>query len=278
MRRRIVVLLACVAAVVGALVVPGAASASPRADMTCSGAWPTPGTLMSGSYRHVTVSGVCLVPDGQVITISKGMTLEPGAQLVAFFTSQQMTIVGRISVGRGAVLALGCTPEFGCNSATKPPSKDVVDGNIVARHALSIYLNGDTIFGNVSFIHGGWGRDCTDPNAQDPNDPLGHSLAIKDNVIHGRVTLRHWSGCWIGLVRNTVFGRVTIAHNYANQDPANEQGADSTEVVANVIWGRLSCYENTPGAQFGDAVIGAPPGYGPNTVSGRVSGECRALV
>lgn len=268
-----------VAGTVVATSVLGVATATAAPSATCSGSWQTgPGLLVSGNYQNVTVSGVCLVPDGATITIRGGMTLEPGAQLVAFFTSQVMSIDGNVTVGEGAVLALGCTPEFGCDGVQKPPSQDTVHGNIVARDALSIYLNGDTIHGNVSFVGGGWGPDCTDPNAEDPNDPLGHSLAVKDNDIHGTVTLSGWSGCWIGFIRNTVHGVVNITNNYANQDPANEQGADSTEVVANTIWGVLNCSGNTPAAQYGDALVGAPPGYGPNEVHGVVTGECQSLT
>jgi len=265
--------------VVGALVIPASADAAPPQNATCSGTAQTPGMLMSGNYRQVTVSGFCFIPPGQVIAIHGGMTLRAGAQLIGFVTSHQMTIFGGINVRKGAVLGLGCTAEMGCDgSNNNPPSQDVVHGNIVARHALSMYLLGTTVYGNVSFRHGGWGRDCTDPNADDPNDPLGHSLALKDNTFHGTVTVRGWSGCWMGLLRNTVYGSVVVRHNYANQDPANFQGPDSTEIVANVVRGRLACFRNTPGAQFGDATTGAPPGYGPNTVYGRALGECRSLV
>jgi hypothetical protein len=266
MRQAVRLLLLPAVAALTVLAGTSAATAAPAPSVTCSGALP------SGSYTTVTVSGVCLVPNGADVMISGGMNLLPGSQLVAFFTSQRMNIHGNVVVGAGAVLALGCTPEFGCDSPAHPPSQDVVHGNIVARNALSMYLNGDTIYGNVSFVGGGWGPTCTDPNAQDPSDPIGHSLAVKDNTIRGTVTLQGWSGCWIGFVRNSVHGVVRIADNYANQSPANFQGADSTEVVSNTIWGVLSCSGNTPAAQVGDS------GGTPSVVHGIVTGECAHLT
>lgn len=270
MRRLTTILLAAVTAALGSLVGAGAASAAPMRNVTCSGSWQSgPGMLMSGTYSHVTVAGVCLVPDGQSITIRGGMTLQPGAQLLAFFTSQQMAIYGGISVGQGAVLGLGCSAELGCDGSNdNPPSQDVVHGDIVADGAMAMYLNGDTVYGNVSFLGGGAGRDCTDPN---PESSIGHDLVVKDNDFHGTVTLQGWAGCWMGFIRNTVHGVVTIADNYANPLWL-AQGPDSTEVATNTIWGALNCSGNTPAAQLGDS------GGSLNTVHGSATGECVSLV
>lgn len=286
MRRLPTILLTCAATVAASLAGAGTATAAPSMqNVTCSGSWATgPGTLDSGTYQHVTVQGPCLVPNGANITIRAGLSLAPHSVLLAFFTSQNMSIYGGITIGQGAVLGLGCTPEFGCDglNGNPPPSQDVVHGGIVTNDALSMYLNGDTIYGDVSFIGGGAGPDCVDHEAA---NSIGHSLAVKDNTFYGNVTLQGWAGCWIGFLRNTVHGVVTIADDYANQDssqyiddPFNFQGADSTEVVANTIWGGLNCYGNTPAAQFGDAILDGPPGYGPNTVHGSVTGECLALL
>lgn len=242
--------------------------------------------LASGTYYGLNVSGVCMVPAGVHVVIRGDVNIRTAATLFAI-TSQTMKINGDVHIGRAAILALGCSAGLGCDGSNgnPQPSNDTVNGDITARGALAMYLNGDTVRGDVSFLWGGWGPMCTDPNADSPNDPLGHDLVVKDNTFRGSVTLYGWSGCWMGFLRNTVHGRVTISNNYANPanvitdtNPPENQGLDSTEVVANTIWGSLSCWGNTPRAQFGDAVEGAPPGYGPNTVHGRVSGECRSLV
>lgn len=245
----------------------------------CAGTWASPGMLASGRHHGVRVSGVCMVPNGTTATVNGNVTLAAGSTLFAL-TTQTLTINGNVSVGKGAILALGCTPQSGCQTA---PSTDTVRGNIVAVNALAMYLNGDTVKGNVLFLGGGWGRTCKDPNADSPTDPLGHSLVVKDNTFHGSVTLAGWSGCWMGFIRNTVQGTVTIANNYANPRNVNigsdgsktYQGLDSTEVVANKVSGVLACWGNTPRAQFGDAV--PPGGSGMNMVRGFALGECRSL-
>ena len=252
----------------------------------CSGAsWTSPGTLGSGTYYGLEVSGICLVQAGADITIKGDVTIDTAASLVAI-NSQTMEIDGDISVGRAAILGLGCTAGLGCDGTNNnPPSADTVYGDITARGALAMYLNGDTVHGDVKFRWGGWGPMCTDPNADSPTDPLGHDLVLKDNTFRGEVDLTGWSGCWLGFVRNTVHGDVTIANNYANpanvitdENPPENQGLDSTEVVANTISGDLNCFANTPAAQFGDALQGQPAGYGPNVVNGKARGECASLL
>ncbi len=278
-------LVCCVAVLTSLLGVTASQAAPASRVLNCSGSWANPGILGSGSYRGVEVSGVCTVPSGVTVTVHGTVTLKAGSTLFAI-SSQTMTINGNVLLGRGALLALGCSAGLGCEGANgdPAPSADAVRGNIVAVGALAMYLNGDTVNGNVAFLGGGWGRGCTDPNADLPTDPLVHDLVVKDNMFRGSVTLAGWAGCWMGFIRNTVHGIVTISGNYGN--PNNlitdsgtpvYQGLDSTEVVANQVWGVLQCYANTPAAQFGDATGGAPPGYGPNTVHGLALGECRKL-
>lgn len=275
-RSLLVLAVAAVTSVVGMSASQAATRHATHHAKTCSGSgWSNPGMLTSGTYDGLVVSGLCMVPDGASITIHGNVQLNRGSTLFAI-SSNTMKIHGNIDVDDGATLALGCTAELGCDgSHSNPPSKDVVYGRIGAYRALSMYLNGDTVYGNISFVAGGWGRTCTD---NDPNAPIGHELVLKDNSFYGRIMLDRWAGCWMGFIRNVVHGTVTIMHNYSNLATDNPQGVDSTEVVANQIWGGLNCWSNTPAAQFGDATQGMPPGYGPNTVHGRVSGECRALV
>lgn len=267
------IVLSAASLMVPLLAVPASADPTPP---TCPGASHAP--LTSGTYPGLTVvAGYCVVPAGANITVNGDVTIQPGGTLLAL-APQTMTINGNISVGSGATLALG-TP-----GPTNTPSHDTVNGAITATDAKAMYLFGDTVTGDVSFVGGGWGNTCTDPNADSSTDPIGHDLMLKDSTVGGSLTLSGWSGCWMGVLRNTIGGDALITGNYAN--PANinnpgtanevKQGLDSTEIVANRITGNLTCSNNTPQAQFGDAL--SDPANGLNFVSGTVTGECVSLT
>jgi hypothetical protein len=83
-----------------------------------------------------------------------------------------------VQVGEGATLGLGCTgnavgPGPPCDGQT---TDDTVGGNLVADQPLTMYLDGDTIDGNVISNGGGPGL-------------LGTflSFAVKDNTIGGNL-------------------------------------------------------------------------------------------
>jgi len=161
-----------------------------------------------------------------------------------------------VLVGKRAILALGCSPGsigpgLPCEEKT---TSDTVGRNIVADQPLTMYLDGDTIHGNVISIGGGPGVTSS-PYVNFP---------IKENVINGNLFIAGWQGTWFGVLRNTVQGNVIVANN-AMADP------DATEIVTNTIFGNLICLRNSPAPQFGDS------GGMPNTVYGHKIGQCTAV-
>ncbi|TWP38573.1 hypothetical protein [Leekyejoonella antrihumi] len=170
-------------------------------------------------------------------------------------TTATVHIQGSGYAERGSILALGCTPEFGCTHA----ADQQVAGSVIGNKPLAVYLNGATVRRNVLVFGGGPAVGCVDTGFP----PLGHDLPMKDNTIGGNVVIDGWAGCWAGLLRNTIGGSVSYSRVKANTSsgsngqPLDPQGPDSNEIVANTIRGALVCWGNTPAPQFGDA--GDPP-------------------
>ena len=188
--------------------------------------------------------------------MSGNLKIGPGACLDAF-TLGTVHVRGNIRVGEGAVLALGCTPNSigpgpPCNNKT---TNDTVGGNIVAEDALTMYLDGNTVHGNVISRGGGPGLHGAFIN-----------FPIKDNTIDGDLIVRGWKGGWAGAIRNTVGGDLVWTKNGSVQD------TDSNEVQTNVVTGDLRCYGSSPAAQ-----VNAADGGQPNTVGGDKLGQCAAL-
>jgi hypothetical protein len=235
----------------------GAALAKPGAT-TCSG-----GTLAPGVYDDLKVTGNCKI-DGMVI-INGNVTVENGANLDAAWSGTHLTIDGNVKVGKGATLGLGCADYYhDCGIGHNWLGAVVVNGNIDAKDALTMYLDYTIVLGNVNW-HGGGGIAMGDSG---PGVDDGLVNAIKDNVIGGNLNVDGWAGAWFGVIRNTVFGNVTVAHTVGNR---SDPDPDSTEIVTNIISGNLNCRDNSPPAQIGDS------GGTPNSVSGKKSGECAGL-
>ncbi len=213
-------------------------------------------TAIAGSYGNLTITGNRFVASGTSLIVSGNLTVAPGACLDAF-TMGTVHVRGNLLVRPGALLALGCTinsigPE---GSPCTGTTNDTVDGSLIADHALTMYLDGNTIHGNL-FSDGG-GPGLTGPFINFP---------IKDNTIDGNLTVQGWKGGWAGLIRDTVGGNVVFSKNGSVQDP------DSNEVQTNVITGNLTCKDNSPAAQVNPADGGLP-----NTVGGQKIGQCAGL-
>lgn len=146
----------------------GAASAQGNGPFHCAGGdWaPYPDfaknaqVLGSGTYDGLVVSGLCMVPDHAVVSVQGPVTVRPGGVLAAM-GPQTTRITGHVTVGRGAILALGePSPE---GPGPYEPSHDSVTGGITANQPLAVYLNNARIVGHVSVRGGGPGDQCVDP-------------------------------------------------------------------------------------------------------------------
>jgi hypothetical protein len=215
------------------------------------------GTAVSGHFGNLTISGNAYVPENATLTVRGNLTIAPHACLDQFSVST-VRVRENVLVGEGATLALGCTPgSIGpvppCNNTT---TNDTIDGSILADRPLTMYLDGDTIHGDVRSHGGGPGL----------SDRVFLNFPIKDNTIGGNLVVEGWQGGWAGAIRNTVGGNLEWSHNMSSLDP------DSNEVMTNTISGNLSCFANSPAAQVNPADGGQP-----NTVTGNKIGQCAGL-
>jgi hypothetical protein len=153
-------------------------------------------------------------------------------------TNANVVVRGGISVGPGATFVLGS--EEGASTGT-------INGGIVANGASSVQVHFARVNGGVS-LQGGEGFFST----------------VEDSVIHGGATINGYRGFWLGFIRNTVSGTVTLSNNVMD-DP------DANEFVTNTIRGNLVCFGNSPAPQVGDS-----EGL-PNVVSGQKVGQCAGL-
>ncbi len=224
------------------------------------------GTLASGTYHGFTVSGTCNVAPNAQVTVNGDLDVADGAVFGGLAPST-VHVTGDVNVGHGALLGLG----YGTTT-------DVVDGSITANQPLSLYLGFVTVHGDVTSSGGG-------------TSARFYNFPIKDNTIDGNLTLRGWTGGWIGAVRNHVGGSVNFTQNVSVVQAADEVAcdasgtfpagcvaaaggdSDSSEVMTNTIAGDLSCYANSPAAQ-----VNPLDGGQPNVVGGTASGECAGLT
>jgi len=213
-----------------------------------------------GTYGNLVITGNRYVPSGRTLNVIGSLSIAPGACLDAF-TMGTVHVGGGVVVNQGAILALGCTlastfPPTPCTGTTN----DTVGANIFADRPMTMYLDGDTIRGDVTSIGGGPGPTF-DPYVNFP---------IKDNVIYGNVLVEGWQGAWFGFIRNWTRGYVALKNNVGVT--IGDLGTlDSTEVATNTILGNLICAGNSPAAQFGDS------GGTTNLVGGQKFGECASL-
>lgn len=249
--QRIVAVLIGVAAL--SLTGMTAANAKSLPAAHCSG-----GNIPSGKYASMTVTGNCVVPNGGNVDIEGWVKVAPGAALDAS-THSKLTVDGSIWVGRGGSLMLGCTQAHPCDDQQPgTPGSDTVGGNVVLDRPFMVAINGVSIRGNFFSNGGGTGAQ-------------GLPYSIKDDTIGGSLTVMRAHVSWFGVIRSTIGGTVYLRDIDAS-DP------DANEVVANTIGGNLGCVYNSPKPKFGDAVTGAPPGYGPNHVGGSAWGQCKGLA
>jgi hypothetical protein len=255
----------------------GAAGASPFRphSNTCTGTVTSPGVLAGTYYGNVVVTGVCAV-DGGAATITGNLTLAPGSALNATFAlndvagsgTSSLTVFGNVTVGYGAVLGMGCEPNyFPCSDDPNAGTggtltgQNHVFGNLTALGALTVIVHASTVNGNMTFLGGGGGTTCAIPTsgilAALGSPPY---FDAEDNTA-SNLTITGVQTCWLGALRNHLRGNLVDSNN-TNGDP------DGEEVLANSIGGSIVCFANSPAVQYGDS------GSSPNEVRGAAFGEC----
>jgi hypothetical protein len=256
--KKVRTLLGVCAGVVMIIVPVSALSAAPAMAIAPVPLCSSETTALSGHYHNLTITGNDYVADGATVTVRGNLTLARGACLDAFSLGT-VHIGGSIFVGKGATLALGCSPGALGPPFTQPPcngmtTDDTVGGDIIANQPLTMYLTADTVGGSV-FSFGGGPGTVLSPYVNFP---------IKENTIRGNLIVQGWHGAWAGALRNTVGGNLIFSRNIA-ADP------DANEVVTNTVKRNLICIGNSPAVQFGDS------GGLPNTVGGHKLGQCTAV-
>jgi hypothetical protein len=286
-----------VLALSGILVGAGSAGASPpprHADghpYDCTG-----GNVSPGIYTSMIITGVCYMPAGTVV-VKGDLTVAPGALLDAVTPGDPagpgallpatVFVGGNVSVGHGAVLFLGCSPNISCPMAV---NYDRIGGSLTATGALGVVVHSTSIGGNFSLLGGGggvvggtttgvcdgnpaadppvpapvpslWAADPSLANGEGPGMPLPVYSDAEDNVIGGNLTIVGLRSCWLGGLRNQVGGNANFSANVMG-DP------DALEMGNNLVGGNLTCLANLPAVQFGDG------GAAPNMVGGFGMGEC----
>jgi|HubBroStandDraft_6_1064221.scaffolds.fasta_scaffold27437_4 hypothetical protein len=257
------------AATVAVIVLMGvsAVDAWAHGDVTCVG-----GSIASGTYETLHISGACTVDAGSV-TVENDVTVLPGASLVAItggndttVPSSNLTVGGSLHVQKNAILILGCEPvHFIC--ANDPDqmtgtyfTRDRVAGNLDADNALSVIVHLTVLSGGASLIGGGGGLTCAGLPAPFFFPPYGD---FEDNLIVGNLTIKNWQSCYLAVIRDIIVDNLYYSDN-VTLDP------DGNEVVNNSIGQNWNCTGNSPSPQIGDS------GGGPSTVFGHANGQCNS--
>jgi hypothetical protein len=238
--RRLLGICALALVVVGVGASSAAAKNNAGGPATCSGTLGSPGVL-SGTYSsNVTIEGVCAAVAGPVV-IEGNLTLTPGSGLNAAFAAGNVTVQGNLSVGRGALMYLGCIPRsFACFDDPNPEhptlsSASTVEGNLSETRPLGVVVHNSTIGGNVQQTGGGGGTTCENPP---PTFPFGVFSSYEDSTIGGSINIIGLDSCWLGLARDSVGRNVNILHNQL-ADP------DAIEIIGNQIGNNLVCQGNS---------------------------------
>jgi hypothetical protein len=232
-------------------------SASGPVSSTCAG-----GSIAAGTYRSLTITGLCLVDSGKVV-VERDVTVAPGGGLEAVFSGSNLIVERDLVIKEGGLLALGCSPllgDFLCMNDPTGSTHHVIHGSIVATGAVLMIVHNDKIAGNVTETGGGGGLTC---NPLFPNGPPPYT-DYNGDTIGGSVTVTGKHTCWDGFLGNTVWGSVTWSNNTTVIPDGNLMGT-------NTVHEDLNCFDNSPAPHLSDIT---PL---PNTVFDIARGQCRAL-
>ena len=221
---------------------------------TCTG-----GVIPSGTYSSIVVAGQCGVAADAVIRVTGSIRVLGGAVFDAQSAPSTITVGHDVTGAQGSMVGLGCQPPaFTGNSGhpceTEPDghSTIVVKGNVTLINAVGVFLNGIQVAGNVTVLGGG---------SEIP-------WSIKNNTIHGNLTVAGQTEEWIGILFNTIDKNVILAGiTLTGSDDAAGSGTNSLFVVRNTIGRNIACLWLNPGVF----------GYG-NTISQHALGQCAPLA
>jgi hypothetical protein len=219
----------------------------------------TGGSIPSGSYSSITVAGQCGVDAHAVIRVIGSIRVLRGAVLDAQNAPATITVGHDVTGAPGSMVGLGCQPpEYTGNSGhpcvVEPDghSTIVVRGNVKLFGAVGVFLNGIKVGGNVTVVGGG--SDIP--------------WSIKNNTIHGNLTMRGQTEEWIGILFNTIDKNVSLTGiTLTGIDDSTGTGTNSLFVVRNTIGRNIACFRLTPGVF----------GYG-NTIGRHALGQCASLA
>lgn len=189
------------------------------------------------------------------------------AVLLSEFAPAFVTLNGDVMVKNGGLLAVG-NLNMGHGCPTADTATSIINGDVTATGALSLKLDCTTVNGNVTSRNGGMGGFGSHCEEDQSNPPL--NFVVKDNTINGNVAIHSWQGCWLGVIRNNVSGKVNLYNNQTAD-------VDSMEVLTNVIGGNLGCWANSPAPQVGDALGPTPPPPPYNVVGGWQFAQCKNI-
>ena len=182
-----------------------------------------------------------------------------------------------VSAGFGAVVILGCEPEFPCLNDPNQQNPTYtgtfsITGNLTTVGADAVIAHNGSFGQNVTILGGGGGTACNFTSGPLNGGPYYDD--VEDSSIGGNLTIAGVSTCWLGTFRLQIAGNMIFDYN---TDPNatqfnNPTVPDGNEVATNQIGRNLICTGNNPTPQFGDS------GGSPNTVNGVTIGQCKAVV
>lgn len=259
-RRGLVVLAGAAMVVLGA---PAGAAFAAGGSYTCHG-----GSVPAGNYSRLNVAGFCQLDSGTV-NVAGNLDVAPGAGLLAAFGGSDLHVGKNVTVGKGAIVVLGCEPvAFVCFN--DPDQKvgtlsthDTIGRNFSAAGALMVLAHNNQIGGNATQSGGGGGVTC-DNMPLGPDGPPAYST-WEDNWIGRNAVITGVQTCWMGFIRNHVANNAIYSNNVLYD-------TDGNEVVTNVVSRNLICSGDAPSPQRGDSDGDA------NVIGGRAIGQCANIT
>jgi hypothetical protein len=265
-------LVAAVTTVAAATVLLGTttiASATPAPKAYTCGGGARPGfnpaawtfvSIPSGTYSSLTVTGVCQVAPGAVIHAGN-VNLAAGSVLDAQTFASRITVEHNVTAEPGSLLGLGCLPnppdhttghpcvEAATGNPSNARSSITINGNVTAKGADTVLLNGIFVRGNVT-LNGGGEQYIPWP--------------IKWNTIGGNLVVNGVAANWVGVLLNNVGGSAILT-NITVTDPTDP--TPTAFVVSNTIGENLIC------EGIGPNLIAGFPGEW-NVVGHQTIGQC----